>query len=210
MRLRGMSYSQIKEQIPVSKSTLSLWLESYPLSAERLYELRSAGNSHRVEAHRETMRKKREVKIATQEQRVTEDLGKLSRRELFVAGFFLFWGEGAKGRRGEVALANTDPAVIRSFLKWLTLIGADREKCHFTLHVYADMDPQKEIHYWVKELSVKQGAFYKPYIKKSNLTDITYHNGFGHGTCNARYPSQELNDYVLMGLKYIRGLYEQK
>ena len=40
MRLSGMSYSQIKEVVPVSKSTLSVWLENYPLSQERIRELR--------------------------------------------------------------------------------------------------------------------------------------------------------------------------
>lgn len=208
LRKQGMSYNQIREHIKVSKSTLSLWLVRYPLSAKRLYELRSARTKNR-EAFSETMRIKREARIEAQSERVIQDLSLLTDRELFVAGFFLYWGEGAKGRRAEVSLANTDPSVIRSFLKWLTLIGADRARCHFMLHLYADMNPEKEIHYWAKELGVKKTAFYKPYIKQSNMKDITYHNGFGHGTCNARYPSQELNDYILMGLKYIRGLYRR-
>ena len=207
LRKKGMSYNQIREQVKVSKSTLSLWLENYPLTPERLYELRRSGSQNR-EAYRETMRVKREERIAFQYTKVAAHLAKITGRELFVAGFFLYWGEGAKGRRGEVSVANTDPAVIRSFLKWLTLLGVKREKCHFTLHLYADMDPQKEIRYWMKELNIEKMAFYKPYIKKSNLKDITYRNGFGHGTCNARYASQDLNDYVLMGLKYIRQLYE--
>lgn len=208
MRLKGMSYSQIKEQIPVSKSTLSLWLEKYPLSNKRLRELRDM-SPRRIESYRATMQKKREVKISIQKQRVIKDLGKFSQRELFVAGFFLFWGEGAKGRRGEVALANTDPSVIRCFIKWLLLLGAKKEKFYFTLHVYADMKSQKEVAYWAHELGVKKTQFWKPYTKKTNLADITYKTGFGHGTCNARYMSQEMNDYVLMGWQHLRQLYER-
>ena len=207
LRKKGMSYNMIREHIRVSKSTLSLWLEKYPLTSERLKELRSNSTPNR-EAYRETMRIKREARILVQAKRVAKDLGKLSRREFFVAGFFLYWGEGAKGRRGEVSVANTDPSIIRSFLKWLALIGAQRDKCHFTLHLYADMNPEKEIAYWMNELGVAKSAFYKPYIKKTNLLDITYRNGFGHGTCNARYASQDLNDYVLTGLDHIRRLYE--
>jgi hypothetical protein len=209
LRKQGMSYSQIREKVHVSKSTLSLWLEDYPLTKERLHELRSTPNSHRIESYRATMKKKQEEKITIQEKRVTKDMGKLSRRDLFVSGFFLFWGEGAKGRRGEVALANTDPSMIRYFIDWIILLGGEKEKFYFTLHIYADMDPQTEITYWAKELDVRKTQFWKPYIKKTNLSGLSYRNGFGHGTCNARYMSQEMNDYVLMGWKALRRLYEK-
>ncbi|OGZ08084.1 MAG: hypothetical protein A3C93_01865 [Candidatus Lloydbacteria bacterium RIFCSPHIGHO2_02_FULL_54_17] len=209
MRLNGMSYSQIKAQIPVSKSTLSLWLDKYPLAPERLRELRDF-SPRRIESYRATMKKKRDARIAVHEARVVNDLGKLSKRELFVAGFFLFWGEGSKARRSEVSLANTDPTVIECFIQWLVLLGASKEKIRFTLHLYKDMKIKKELNFWSKTLGFPPSAFYKPYIKKTKFSAITYKNGFGHGTCNVRYMNQDLNDYVLMGLKQIRGLYEAK
>ncbi len=204
-----MSYSQIKKEIPVSKGTLSLWLENYPLLPERIRELRDF-NPRRIESYRATMKQKRDARIAIQEVRATKNIGKLSKRELFISGFFLFWGEGAKRRSGEVALANTDPAMIRCFVNWLTLLGADKEKLHFTLHMYADMDTNKEISYWAHKLGVRKNQFWKPYIKKTNLADISYRTGFGHGTCNARYMSQDFNDYVLRGLGFVRKLYEKE
>lgn len=209
MRMKGMSYSQIKEQVPVSKSTLSLWLENYPLSSERIRELRDF-SPRRIESYRATMKKKRDARIALQDSMVRKDLAKLNERELFVAGFFLFWGEGSKTRRSEVSLANTDPSTIKFFIQWLTLLGAKKEKMRFTLHLYEDMNIQKELGFWSKTLRFPLAAFYKPYIKKTKFSDITYKNGFGHGTCNARYMDQDLNDYILMGLKQIRGLYETK
>lgn len=39
MRQRGLSYIQIKKEINISKSTLSLWLKNYPLNAEQLNKL---------------------------------------------------------------------------------------------------------------------------------------------------------------------------
>lgn len=209
MRKEGMSYSQIKKQIPVSKSTLSLWLEKYPLSPARLRELRDF-SPQRIESYRATMKKKRDARIAVQSARAIKDISKLSKRELFIAGFFLFWGEGSKTRRSEVSLANTDPAMINFFIQWLMLLGVGKEKIRFYFHFYNDMDIKKELKFWSKTLNVPMSAFFKPYIKKTKFIDITYKNGFGHGTCNARYMSQDLNDYVLMGLKQIRGLYEAK
>jgi hypothetical protein len=206
LRKKGMSYSQIREKVLVSKSTLSIWLEEHPLSRERLRELRDL-SPQRIESFRATMKKKRDARIATQAVRAKKDLGKLSKRELFVAGFFLFWGEGSKSRNGEVSLANTDPIMIKCFLEWLFLLECKREKIHFTLHLYEDMDIQKELSYWSKMLGFPLSAFHKPYIKKSKLSEITYKHGYGHGTCNARYMSQDLNDYVRTGLLRIRELY---
>ena len=60
MRLKGMSYSQIKSEIKVSKSTLSLWLQKYPLSEKRIRELRD-WNPQRIEKCRITKENKRNL-----------------------------------------------------------------------------------------------------------------------------------------------------
>jgi hypothetical protein len=208
LRSKGYSYSQIRQHIPVSKSTLSNWLGHLPLSRQKINTLRGS-NPKRIELFRETMRKKRESRIAIQENRSRKDIYHISKRELFIGGFFLFWGEGAKRRSGEVSLANTDPAMIRAFIQWLAVLGIKRNNMRFTLHLYGDMDKREEVSYWARELHVPMSSFYKPYIKKTTKEQITYRTGFGHGTCNARCNSQILNDYVLTGLQYIRSLYKR-
>ena len=61
-RKEGFSYSQIKEKLKVSKSTLSGWLCDMPLSEERIRELQ-ADNPIRIERYRNTMRTKREARL---------------------------------------------------------------------------------------------------------------------------------------------------
>ena len=208
MRKSGMSYSQIRERVSVSKSTLSKWLQDFPLSENRMKELRD-NNPKRIERFRATMKIKRDKRIDTQRERVGRDIGKLTQRELFIAGFFLFWGEGSKGRSSMVAFANTDPVMVKCFLDWVVAIGGERKQVRFVLHLYKDMDVKKELAVWSKALDFPLSAFTKPYIKQSNLSEVTYRNGFGHGTCNVRYMSQDLNDYVRMGLFHIRELYNE-
>lgn len=203
-----MSYSQIRERVSVSKSTLSKWLQDFPLSENRMKELRD-NNPKRIERFRATMKIKRDKRIDTQRERVGRDIGKLTQRELFIAGFFLFWGEGSKGRSSMVAFANTDPVMVKCFLDWVVAIGGERKQVRFVLHLYKDMDVKKELAFWSKTLDFPLSAFTKPYIKQSNLSEVTYRNGFGHGTCNVRYMSQDLNDYVRMGLFHIRELYNE-
>jgi len=57
---QGKSYSQIKAILKVSKSTLSLWLQDYPLSEKRLRELRD-WNQSRIENYIETRKRQRET-----------------------------------------------------------------------------------------------------------------------------------------------------
>ena len=61
LRKQGMSYTQIKKTLKVGKSTLSVWLRKYPLSKERIKELRN-NNERRIEKFRETMKQKKQEK----------------------------------------------------------------------------------------------------------------------------------------------------
>ncbi len=204
LRAKGMSYSQIKERVKVSKSSLSMWLKNYPLPAEKILELQ-ANNPKKIENYRETMRRKRENGFETVYQKVKADIGSLSDRELLIGGIFLYWGEGSKTSPYCCAVSNTDPDVLKMFIKWLTLFGIDKNKLHVSVHLYKDMNIEKEMSYWSKELNLPLSVFKKPYIKESKFSGLTYKTGFGHGTCNVRCYNKFLWQYSLMALKYIRG-----
>ena len=202
LRLQGMSYSQIKKELGLSKSTLSNWLTPYPLSIERIRELRD-WSSKRIENYRETMRNKRKRKLLAVYEKVSKDIGKFSGRELFIGGLLLYWGEGSKTSSSTVALSNTNPAVLRFFLRWVKLLGVRRSRLNLVLHLYEDMDKSREIKFWMEQLGLPKSCFKKPYVKTSKLSGLTYKGGFGHGTCNIRIYNRKLYDYILMGIKYI-------
>lgn len=202
LRLKGMSYSQIKEKLGISKSTLSGWLLNYPLSSRRIRELRDK-NPRRIENYRNTMRKKREKRIQFIYDSVSKQLGELNDREMLVAGFFLYWGEGSKTRNSTVSLSNTDAGMIRFFIKWLKHMKVPKNKLSIKLHLYSDMDKEKEMNYWSKEIKLPLSQFTKPYIKKNKLSGLTY-SGFGHGTCLVRFYNQALNDHILSAIQYFR------
>lgn len=201
LRKRGYSYSQIKISLGVSKGTLSGWLRPYPLSDKRIRELQ-ADSPKRIEKYRNTMAKKRQLKLDEAFDRAKKDIGILSKREQFIFGFALYWAEGGKTKISSLALGNTDPAMLKFFIKWLTLLGVPKSRLRAKLHVYKDMDQEKVISFWKRTLGLKSSNFIKPYVKNSRLTDLTYKNGFGHGTCNIVYDNTEMTRYVLMGMKY--------
>ena len=116
LRKEGMSYSQIKNILKIGKGTLSHWLQNHPLSKKRIKELRDGGGT-RIEKYRETMRQKRiaRLKIVYESQR--KILLPLNKKELFIAGLFLYWGEGSKSHTTDLRLSNTDPSMIKFFVK---------------------------------------------------------------------------------------------
>ena len=203
LRAKGKSYSEIKQVLGISKGTLSGWLNDMPLSPGQIRLLRDL-NPRRIEHFRETMRKKREVRMQLAYQKTAKDIGRLSKRDRFIAGFYLYWGEGIKSGRGNVGIANTDPAVIRSFIRWMKVLGIPRDRMYVRLHLYKDMDIGRETRFWSQEIQMPLDQFRKPYVKDSTLTGLTYKNGFGHGTCNVRFENMPMWEYIMMALKYIR------
>lgn len=206
LRLRGKSYSEIKEKLGISKSTLSNWLHEYPLSNERIRELRDY-NPKRIENFRNTMRRKREKRLQEVYKKVERDFSDITKNNLFLAGFFLYWAEGTKTAKTTTSLANTDPAMIQFFIKWLEMLGISKSKLRVKLHLYSDMNIKKEAKFWSQEIRIPLSQFRKPYIKKTKTKEIKYKGGFGRGTCNIILDSRDATEYISMGIKYIKDTY---
>jgi hypothetical protein len=202
LRLKGYSYSQIKNTLGISKSTLSGWLAPYPLSEERLIELKD--DPKRVERYRNTMAQKRADRLDLVYKKVEKDIGKLTDREIFITGLFLYWGEGFKADNCTTSISNTDPKVIKFFLKWLYLMGIDKKDIFFKLQLYSDMNVENEISFWLEQLGLPKSCLRGCRIKESRLIDLTYKNGFGHGTCNLGVYNRDTKEYITTSLRYIK------
>jgi hypothetical protein len=204
MRKEGASYSQIKEKLRVSKSTLSLWLRGYPLSDKRMRELRD-NSEIRIEHYRETMFRKRESRLSNVRAKAMRELGSFSKRELIIGGLFLYWGEGSKTTSTCTSVSNTDPAVLVFFIEWLRLLGVPKENLRIKIHLYKDMSVKKELRYWSRILCIPLSDFRKPYIKDSLRSGLSYPQRFTHGTCNVIYENRDVMERVLMSLDCIRS-----
>lgn len=164
LRKKEMSYNQIKKILKVSKSTLSTWLRDFPLSKERIRELRDH-NEQRIENFRKTMRQKRERRLKETYETQKKFILPLKNRELFMFGLGLYWGEGAKFRMDRLSISNTDPALINVFIYWLNKsLGISRKKIRVLLHLYKDMDIKREMRFWSEILRIPLSQFASPYI----------------------------------------------
>lgn len=208
LRKQGNSYSQIKKILGVNKSTLSGWLKDYPLSKERVRQLRD-WNEQRIEKFRETMKKKKEKRLNSFYEKQKGIIFPIKKRELFLAGLFLYWGEGTKTSTAYLSVSNTNPSVLNFFIYWLKgVFGVPKEKLRIGLHLYSDMDIQEKINFWAKTLNVSKKQFTKPYIKNNSSIKINHKGVFGHGTCNVSIGNARLSEEILMAIKAISDKYK--
>lgn len=207
LRKQGRSYSQIKNTIGIGKGTLSVWLKNYPLSKQRIRELRD-WSEQRIEKFRATMKGKRQRRLDSIYAKQKKILLPLKNRELFLIGLGLYWGEGTKCTMSSLSVSNTNPAIINFYIYWLSkCLGFPKHKMTAYLHLYNDMDIQKEISYWSKILNIPGSQFPHPYIKKTSSKRINHKGTFGHGTCNLRASGVPLTEKIFMNLKILADKY---
>jgi DNA-binding transcriptional MerR regulator len=207
LRLQSKSYSQIKKELNVSKSTLSNWLKNYPLSEEKIRELRD-WNPKRIEKCRNTKLKKKLERLKILYLEEEKSLAPLTKRDVFIGGLFLYWGEGTKTSEARTSLSNTNPIMIKFFIQWLRLLNIPLGKIKIYLHLYNNMSVKKEINYWSKKLDIPKNQFAKPYIKANNSNSITHKGTFGHGTCNVIFNNARFSEKILTNLQIIENRFK--
>ena|SRR3989344_5241088 len=213
LRLQGKTYTEIKNTLRIPKSTLSGWLSNYSLTKNQLDLLKKNIDYRKqiaIEKTIETKRKKRKKNLDKVYFESKRKWIPLNKNELAIAGLFLYWGEGNKRIDGQVALNNTDPAVVKFTLFWLNkILNVPSERIKVSLHLYKDMNIKKELNFWSKELKIPLMQFIKPYIKNSNRKDIDQ-KGYGHGTCGFLVNNVRLKERIIMEIKAIADFYSKK
>lgn len=203
LRKRGLSYSEIRRKIVVSKSTISDWLKNIGLTEtqkQRLYGRKLVG----VEKLQKIMKERREMfrKDIYDKQKIL--LGILTERDLLMLGLGLYWGEGRKGD-SQVSISNTDPSMVNFFLKWLeTCFGVMRtnKRLKAVLHLYSDMNFEKEIDFWSRQLGLDSKQFNKPYVKANFILSLDQ-KGFGHGTCMIYYSDVKIKEQIRAAIRLV-------
>jgi len=99
--------------------------------------------------------------------KIKEDLAD-EEKKLKIAGIMLYWAEGTlKGCT--VDFANSNPEMIRVFLKFLREIcGAKEERIRVYLYTHSNSDINELKNYWHRITNISLNQFTKPYVREGN------------------------------------------
>lgn len=199
MRLAGYSYNMIKDKLGVSKSTLSNWLNQIPFTPNKqVLERIGAGKL-------KSALFKQKIKLDSMERAREEaksEIGKLSKRDLFMLGIGVYIGEGDKTFE-HVKVANSDPKIIKLAIKWFCdICGAKKANLRPRIHLYPDNDIDQCLKFWSKILNIPISQFGKTSIDARTDKKAIRKNKLPHGTLHLKLNAN--------GLPYLGVLLHRK
>ncbi len=172
LRKGGYSYSEIQKFVHVQKSTLSYWFQDIKLSEPQLSRLKKK----KIEAAQRGS-KTRVLKISKAieeiEKTSAKDVGKISKRELWLMGVVLYWRERLLNKNDSdlkkgVRFTSSDPHLIRFFLKWLAEVGGIKnEEISFDIYIGKEKNLLNEaVNYWADITGFSKDNFSRYYVLK--------------------------------------------
>jgi len=173
LRRQGKSRRQIKEILGIGNSTLNQLLRGEPLPPERAgpgyaeSRRRAAEGVRRYWAAEHAAREAVRVAISTA---AAAQVGELPDREILIAGAVAYWCEGAKSKPYRVdeyvRFINSDPALIRLFLRFLDKSGVSRERVRYRVLIHESADVEAATRYWASVTAAAPHQFNRPVLKR--------------------------------------------
>ncbi len=116
---------------------------------------------------------------------------------LFGLGLGLYWGEGNKANTHAVRLGNTDPQLIKWFIKFLSeTYQIDKSKLRFGIQLFTDTSARDAIKFWTKTLEISPQQFHKTVITKQGKPG-TYRKKLQYGVLTVYFSNIKLRDMIV-------------
>jgi hypothetical protein len=182
LRIQGLSYNEIVARLGVSKSSVSLWVRDLPCP-ERFRYVHS-------ERRQEGLRKYNEARTAghiAETEAAAAEIGNLTDRELLIAGAIAYWCEGTKSKpyrhADRVVFINSDPGLIRFYLRFLQAAGVDRDDLILRVCIHESADAEAAQRFWVDVAGVSPSQFRSPTLKRHNPKTVRLNVGGNYHGC---------------------------
>jgi transcriptional regulator with XRE-family HTH domain len=187
LRGQGLAYNEIAAELGVSKSSISLWVRDLPHPEQLTYEECARRRDAAVAVYWEAERTRREATREALRASARETIGRLTDREVLIAGAIAYWCEGAKskpGRRRErVIFINSDAQLVRFYLKFLHLAGVERDQLVFRLYIHESADLAAAQSFWRIATGADDAQFKRPVLKRHNPKTVRLNTGEDYHGC---------------------------
>lgn len=169
LRRAGYSINQIVKEAGLSKASVSVWVRDIELTSKQRKGLSERGRSvDSVEKRRVSRLSNEYSKRRRVIDEAKKDYTNISPNELKLIGVILYLGEGSKTKKGVVAVANSDPAIIKIVARFLREIcKVPEDKFRGQIHTFAHANIEETEKYWSNITGIPVNQFYKTYVKPS-------------------------------------------
>ena len=164
MRLRTterLAIDDIAARLGISRSTIYGWVKHLPI--ERTAR-QTAAQHRRSFENSERYRRLREAAYAEG----VLQYPALVRERTFRDFVCMYIGEGTKRKSGELAICNSDAAVMRLAERWFGRVSPKRRG--YSIQHHADQDLEALRSYWADELAIDPGQI--DLLRKSNSNQL--------------------------------------
>ena len=163
LRKKGYSYNMISDQLRISKSTLSCWFKEVLFTPNKQVVERIKRGPFKSGQIRHNQRVKDIAKI---KRLAKEELGRLTKRDLWMLGLGLYIGEGSKAYE-TVQIINSDPNIVKLAIRWFNdICGVGKDNIAITIHLYPDNNEKECVGYWRKITRLPMKQFRKTQVDK--------------------------------------------
>ena len=172
LRAEGGTLAEIAATLGVAKSSVSLWVRDVdvPGPARRTGPRRRGPNA---------LQRRKAAEIEDARRWGRDMIGRLSDRDLLIAGAALYAGEGSK-RDGRVVFANSDPRMVALFMAWLRRFFApDESRLRMRVYLHQGLDLDAAEAHWSAVSGIPLTAFHRAYRAAPDTTIRANKHQFG-------------------------------
>jgi transcriptional regulator with XRE-family HTH domain len=188
LRAQGRTYDEIAAELGVSRSSVSLWVRDLPRTGRLSYEETRRRIAEGVSAYWAVRRPIREAGWRAVTDEAAEQIGRLTDREVLIAGAIAYWCEGAKNKpyrrpANRVTFINSDPGLILFFLRFLDVAGVERDRLICRVHIHESADVEAAQRFWQEMTDVPVSQFRRPTLKRHNPQTVRKNTGEDYHGC---------------------------
>ena len=115
------------------------------------------------------------------------EIGSASSREILIAGAIAYWCEGAKRKphnlSERVIFTNSDPDLIRLFLRFLEAAGVGADQLRFRVHIHESANVSAAEDFWLQVTGADRAQFHRTTLKHHNPRTVRKNTGLSYQGC---------------------------
>ena len=127
----------------------------------------------------------------------------LTKEEMFLLGLGIgiYWGKGEKVSVNAIRVANTDPNIIKTFIKFLLEIcQLERRKLSYSIVCFNDSDPDEAKIHWAEKLRISEEKFGR-IVQIPTQGKGSYKRKSQFGVCTLAVSNPKLKSWIMEQIK---------